>query len=155
MALQAGEPELSRHLCPVPVTPWGTAQEAHHHISRVFFSQPQKVILQPGIHSDTGHESLVNVPHHSWHLEEARGGLGVLSMGANSPASAKKLLPSHHTLLASKAEGAQWMWLEGPQNHGRPSALAPGCLPAAGTNSEQEQEWQSEWVWGQSLRCPV
>ena len=73
-ALKAAE--LSRHVGPVPVTRWGTVQEGQHHISRVFFSQPQNDNLQPGIHSDMGHQSLVNAFHHGWYLGEAWGRLG-------------------------------------------------------------------------------
>lgn len=40
-------------------------------MDRVFFSHCHKDILQPGIHSDTAHESLVNVSDDGWHLEGA------------------------------------------------------------------------------------
>lgn len=83
-------------------------------------------------------------------------------MAVTSPASPKKLLHSHRIVLASKAEGAQRTWLEGPHDPGRPSALAPGCLPAVekkhpppGKSAEWEQECQSGWPWSQCLRCSL
>lgn len=44
-------------------------------MSRVFFSQPQNVQFQAGVHGEMGHESLVNVPHHGRHLAEEWGRL--------------------------------------------------------------------------------
>lgn len=81
---------------------------------------------------------------------------------ATSPASSEKCFPSHHAVMASKAEAAQQTRSEEPHNSRGDPVLATGCLPHLGGKQFSPQKnpgWVQkplpcfECVWCQCWPC--